>query len=359
MNRELMSMDTSAKLLMGITRGLKDSAIKSGSKKRACTAIVLRHGSSGELEALFILRASNRTDRVDRWSGHVAVPGGHQDATDSSDMHTAIREVQEEVGLDLSPPRFECLGRLDDRNVSKRGRPINGFLLSPFVFEQKQGGTPDLTLQEAELAGARWVKLSALHHTKLRRFELSCPVQEMLPFTTYFPNLLLRLVGLTPIYWPMYPLTPAGPSADVISKSSNLPPNAQWDYRLWGLTLRAVQDMLLQAIPYMDPKDAQEANPLVSGVDKQGTVIVEVPTWPMYDICNPAVQVLSRAWCGYKELSQCWGAKPLFNLPSVHIHQPSEKPTQMRMAIHPANVVSLVAVVGGCMLLGALMRKGN
>jgi len=50
-----------------------------------------------EVEILYILW---QTSEKDRFSGHVAFPGGHLEKGES-EMEGVIREVKEEVGLDL------------------------------------------------------------------------------------------------------------------------------------------------------------------------------------------------------------------------------------------------------------------
>lgn len=52
----------------------------------------------GDAEVLFIKRASRAGDR---WTSHVALPGGKRDPDDTNDRATAIRETWEEVGLDI------------------------------------------------------------------------------------------------------------------------------------------------------------------------------------------------------------------------------------------------------------------
>lgn len=68
-----------------------------------------------EPEVLYIQRAKRPGDR---WSAHVAFPGGKRELEDQSDLFAAMRECWEEVGLDLSEDDFSLAGRLDDREIS-------------------------------------------------------------------------------------------------------------------------------------------------------------------------------------------------------------------------------------------------
>lgn len=84
---------------------------------------------SGTPEILFIERATRKTDR---WSGHVALPGGKQELHED-DQETAARETLEEIGLDLSDPtHFRCVGQLDDRELWTSFGRVFLMVLSPF-----------------------------------------------------------------------------------------------------------------------------------------------------------------------------------------------------------------------------------
>lgn len=69
----------------------------------------------GEPEVLFIKRA---TRTGDRWTGHVALPGGKRDPEDPDDQAAAIRETSEEIGLDLATEDCIPVGNLPERVVT-------------------------------------------------------------------------------------------------------------------------------------------------------------------------------------------------------------------------------------------------
>jgi hypothetical protein len=69
----------------------------------------------GDPELLFIKRAT----RVgDKWTGHVALPGGKRDPEDDDDQVTAMREALEEVGIDLGYQNAIAVGNLPQRIVT-------------------------------------------------------------------------------------------------------------------------------------------------------------------------------------------------------------------------------------------------
>lgn len=69
----------------------------------------------GDPEILFIKRA---TRTGDRWTGHVALPGGKRDPGDLDDRETSIREAKEEIGLDLCSSHCLPIGSLPQRIVT-------------------------------------------------------------------------------------------------------------------------------------------------------------------------------------------------------------------------------------------------
>ena len=69
----------------------------------------------GDPEVLFIKRASRPGDR---WTGHVALPGGKRDPEDVDDRAAAIREADEEIGWDLTTDDCISVGNLPERVVT-------------------------------------------------------------------------------------------------------------------------------------------------------------------------------------------------------------------------------------------------
>jgi 8-oxo-dGTP pyrophosphatase MutT (NUDIX family) len=76
-------------------------------------------------------------------SGQMALPGGKRDADDPSLIHTAIREMHEEIGF--YDPDLIWLGGL-----TKVFIPVSQFLVYPHVFFTKQ--TPEFIGDEFEVA---------------------------------------------------------------------------------------------------------------------------------------------------------------------------------------------------------------
>lgn len=146
---------------------------------------------AGDPEVLFIKRAGRAGDR---WSGHIALPGGKRDPEDESDMAAAIRETREEVGLDLSTS--ECLqaGNLPERIVASTFGRVPLMVLCPYIFVHTAKVTPPLKPSPAEVASVHWVPLRALLSPKLRTREYVDTASRMAKQGGPVLQLLLRLV---------------------------------------------------------------------------------------------------------------------------------------------------------------------
>lgn len=101
---------------------------------------------------------NKRTDRVEHHKGEISFPGGGRDPEDVSILDTALRETQEEMGID--PDDIEIIVQLDQ--VSTR----SGFSITPFV-----GVIPpdyDFKVSKIEIAEVLEVPIESLIDTENR-----------------------------------------------------------------------------------------------------------------------------------------------------------------------------------------------
>lgn len=95
---------------------------------------------------------TQRVETLRAHAGQIAFPGGRLDTPDETPFAAALREAQEEVGLE--PERVEIITSLDCY------RTRTGYNITPVVGIVQPGFS--LTLQEAEVADAFEVPLSFL-----------------------------------------------------------------------------------------------------------------------------------------------------------------------------------------------------
>jgi 8-oxo-dGTP pyrophosphatase MutT (NUDIX family) len=93
-----------------------------------------------------------RTAHLSSHAGQISFPGGKIDDTDESELHTALREAEEEIGLDRS--HVEPLGYLDNYRTG------TGYRVLPVVGLVKPGFK--LSINENEVAEAFEVPLAFL-----------------------------------------------------------------------------------------------------------------------------------------------------------------------------------------------------
>lgn len=123
-----------------------------GMLSKAAVAAVF--SEAPDLQLLFIRRAENPKDR---WSGHMAFPGGRMDPDDHSPLAAAHRETREEIDLDLSQ-HGRLIGELS--HVPAKPRHRLPLVVVPYVFALED--VPPLTPDESEVAEAIWVPMSFL-----------------------------------------------------------------------------------------------------------------------------------------------------------------------------------------------------
>lgn len=92
-----------------------------GGGRQSAVLIALAAGDLGP--AVLLLR---RADALRKHAGQVAFPGGSVDPGDASPRHAAVREAQEEVGLD--PAAVQVIADLPAVYI-----PVSGFVVTPVL----------------------------------------------------------------------------------------------------------------------------------------------------------------------------------------------------------------------------------
>ena len=96
-----------------------------------------------------------RTDTVRSHKGQISFPGGSMDTGDGSLQETALRETQEEIGLD--PAEVEVVGELDTFPTF-----VSGYVVTPYVGYLKY--SPRLRPNPAEVASILRVPLGEMNN---------------------------------------------------------------------------------------------------------------------------------------------------------------------------------------------------
>jgi 8-oxo-dGTP pyrophosphatase MutT (NUDIX family) len=123
--------------------------------------------------AVLLLRRA--THPLDPWSGHVSLPGGRHEQHDPGLLETAIRETQEEVGLDVVR-EGRVLGALGE--YAGRGSGVRSIRIAAFVAALDR---PVALTLSGEVERAYWVPLGELVPTTALVSELRGPVPAYRP----------------------------------------------------------------------------------------------------------------------------------------------------------------------------------
>lgn len=131
-------------------------------------------------EALTVL-LTRRTDHLHHHPGQISFPGGRVEDTDVSAVMTALRETEEEIGLD--PDCVELLGELPEYRTGTGFRitPVVGLVHPPF----------DLRLDSFEVAEAFEVPLAhfldpARHQKHRAEYQGRMREYYAMPYGEYF-----------------------------------------------------------------------------------------------------------------------------------------------------------------------------
>jgi 8-oxo-dGTP pyrophosphatase MutT (NUDIX family) len=123
--------------------------------------------------AVLLLRRA--THPLDPWSGHMSLPGGRHEEQDADLLRTALRETEEEVGLELARAG-RVLGALGE--YAGRGSGVASIRIAAFVAAVDD--LPELVLS-GEVESAYWVPLDELQETTATVSELRGPVPAYRP----------------------------------------------------------------------------------------------------------------------------------------------------------------------------------
>lgn len=231
------------------------------SPKRACIALIIRVAGysrpdldtwisdldpAAELELLFIKRT---VDPRDRWSGHIAVPGGRQDSGET-DIETAVREAKEEVGIDLEKDGF-YVGALDQRPLKVSWGRRLALILCPFVFVLNNPDAP-MSPQWSEVATCFWYPISRLFDEKYSVHE-HVAVNDRVKLS-FLPPFLAKFVRwqIGDMLFSAIEMHP-----DKIEPApQDVPAPPPPPYRVWGVTLGVLVDLFEVMKPGVFPKSA-------------------------------------------------------------------------------------------------------
>jgi 8-oxo-dGTP pyrophosphatase MutT (NUDIX family) len=106
-----------------------------------------------------------RTDTVEHHKGQISLPGGAQEPTDPDITYTALREANEELGIE--PDHVEVRGALPP--VYAR---VSSFIINPIIARLRPGlDVPVFRPNEQEVAEVIEVPVDALQNEAAHRIE--------------------------------------------------------------------------------------------------------------------------------------------------------------------------------------------
>lgn len=151
-----------------------------GAVWRQAGVLILLYPRAGEEYIVFM----RRTETVAYHKGQISLPGGGYEAEDGDLIHTALREANEELGIE--PEQVEVLSVMPPFYAR-----VSFFVITPVVARLRPGVDRQLTFSPSpdEVAEVIEVPLSALrdpslHHTELRTRD---GITYELHFFTYGP----------------------------------------------------------------------------------------------------------------------------------------------------------------------------
>jgi 8-oxo-dGTP pyrophosphatase MutT (NUDIX family) len=125
-----------------------------GSAKPSAVLLLVAPSANGDPDAEAEILLIRRVDRGGHHSGQMAFPGGRGEPEDGSSAATALREANEEVGLDPDAAGVRVIGELEEFWI-----PVSGYRVTPVLAIAAH--RPALAAAEAEVAELLWAPLDA------------------------------------------------------------------------------------------------------------------------------------------------------------------------------------------------------
>ncbi len=135
------------------------TAVSTPPDARQAGVLALFYPKDKEWHLVFIERDSSNPN--DRHGGQISFPGGKYEVGDETPANTALREAQEEIGVD--PAKIEILGALTNLYI-----PVSNFQANPFVGFTSE--TPNFVPQEREVRSILEVPFSLLQQPDIIQY---------------------------------------------------------------------------------------------------------------------------------------------------------------------------------------------
>lgn len=207
--------------------------------REAAIACILRQSKTCKIdtvshEILLIRRSFNR---LDPWSGDIALPGGKLESNESQ-IDACKRETEEEIGITLE--NFQYVGILDKRKMSRGKRSA---IVYPHIFSC-QNFDQELHLSEKEVSAAWWQDLSSIANSTLMTKKVSSTEKMLRGYLgdniiSLWIWKLLRTLDLTDLHFKAIEIRPT----HELMISSHSQPEDHSELILWGMTFSVVQEL--------------------------------------------------------------------------------------------------------------------